>query len=252
MFRQTKEEMSEVSTDVSADVTLLRAIARANGGVIPTRAKGVELCPVSVAIRKARKEALDNLKPGDLVADQGIYLGKYSPIDRDGISLGRTFNVFAAPQDLPEKMTYVDTVKFIAGLVDWYGFNGTNYPTDKEIYAALNDGSYDGGWIIPTRELLVGTAPDSEVVIRRGGKDGVPQGEVIQPDNLFDHQNKGAFKGTFITATSDGWYWASTEHRDEPSSVFSAWIRDGVEHFNFKDIFSIRCRPVRLVEILNV
>lgn len=240
-------------TDLGADAALLRAIAMANGGVIPTRAKGVELCPVSVAIRKARKGVLDNLKPGDLVADQGIYLGKYSPIDRDGISLGKTFNVFAAPQDLPERMTYVDTVKFIAELVDWYGFNGTNYPTDKEIYAALNDGSYDGGWIIPTRELLVGTAPDSAEVIRSAGKGGIPQGEVIQPDNLFDHQNIGAFKGTVGTDPANcSWYWTSTERRGEPSSVFSVWIRDGVERFNHKDTFLMRCRLVRLVEVLSV
>jgi len=184
-------------------------------------------------------------EPGERVAGQGIYLGVYTPKDRNGKSLSKTFNVFAAPEDLPETMKYVDAVKHIAKLKDWNGFDGTNYATDKELYAAIKSGSYNGGWIIPTRELLVGTEPD--------GESGVRKGKVIQPDNLFDHQNKGAFKGTFKTAASSGsdypgWYWSSTENRDNPSHVWGVRFSDGDEGWDRKDNNLLSCRPVRLVE----
>ena len=182
---------------------------------------------------------------GQYIEGQGIYLGQYKPKDRAGNSLGKVFNVYAAPEDLPDTMKYLDTVKHIAGLKAWHGYDGTNYPTDKEIYQALKDGSYKGGWIIPPRELLIGTEPD--------GESGVRKGTIIQPDNLFDHQNKGAFKGTFKTVASSGsaspdWYWSSTEDRDNPSCVWGARFSDGDEGWDHKDTIRLSCRPVRLVE----
>lgn len=190
--------------------------------------------------------AVDSPESGQKPAeDREWYIGQYAPRDRNGVSLGKIFNVYAAPEDLPETMKYVDAVKHIAGLKKWHGYDGTNYPTDKEIYAALKDGSYKGGWIIPTRELLVGTEPD--------GKDGVREGKVIQPDNLFDHQNKGAFKGTFKTAAASfsdfpDCYWSSTEGRDNPSHVWDVRFSDGKEAWHYKDCNRFSCRPVRLVE----
>ena len=198
------------------------------------------------------KETLKNLvleeyKSGQMIESQGIYLGQYKPKDRKGNSLSKVFNVFAAPQDLPETMKYVDAVKHIAKLKNWNGFDGTNYPTDKEIYAALKDGSYKGGWIIPTRELLAGTEPD--------GESGIRKGKVIQPDNLFEHQNKGVFKGTFKTAAANGfdfpnWYWSSTEDHEFQSYVWAVRFSDGYVMLDSKDYGRSSCRPVRLVEAL--
>jgi len=170
--------------------------------------------------------------------DQGVYIGQYSPKDRDGRSLGKIFNVFAAPQDLPDTMKYVDAVKHIAALNNWYGFDGTNYATDKELYQALDNGSYNGGWIIPTRDLLY-------------GKD--VNGNAIQPDNLYAYKDKGDLAGTFCVAASSGsdypdWYWwSSTEHRDDPSNVHIVRFSDGYEGWNPKDGYRLSCRPVRLV-----
>ncbi len=235
-------------TVVTIDHELLQAIASVNGGITPTKAEGVELFPVSVAMRKAREAASKIYNVGDLIPDQGVYLGKYSPVDREGRSLGKVFNVFAAPQDLPDVMTYAETVKYIAGLEKWYGFNGTNYQNDKEIYAALEDGSYNGGWVIPPRELVVGTEPD--------GKTGIRMGKVIQPDNLFNHQNVGVFKGTFKTDASGSihfrdCYWSSTEYREKPTEECFVQFSSGTEEFVSKNIFLMSCRPVRLVEVLG-
>ena len=183
-------------------------------------------------------------EPGELIPGQGIFLGQYQPKDRTGNSLGKIFNVFAAPQDLPDTMKYADLVKHIARLEAWHGFDGANYATDKEIYAALKDGSYNGGWIIPPRELLTGTEADSAR--------GLRVGKVVQPDNLLRHKNKGAFKNTFKISTgsfgSPVWYWSSTEVANSPSKVWCAGFSNGQQDWTAKDNLLMHCRPVRLVE----
>lgn len=242
-----KEKIPPIFTTVAAEAALLQAIAMVNGGFVPTRASNVELSPISTAIRKAKEEAIKNTKPGDLIPGQGIYLGRYKPKDRNYVKLGKVFNVFAAPEDLPAAMKYPDAVAYIAELKEWHGFDGTHYLNDGEIYAALKDGSYDGGWIIPPRELLFGTAPDS-------GR-GIREDNVIQRDSLFYHQNTGAFKGTFKTSTPHDisnieWYWSSTEQYGYPSMTWGGRILDGSEDGNFrKNGIKYSCRLVRLVEV---
>ena len=198
------------------------------------------------SVEELAEEAIANAKPGQLVSGQGVYIGKYQPKDREGNSLGKIFNAFASPEDLTNKsgkkatFIYVDAVKRIAELKDWNGFDGTNYATDKELYKALKDGSYTGGWIIPPRELLSGTDVDGE-------KD-------VQKDNLYAHKDKGSFKGTFTTAAARGgsvffqWYWSCTKDRGHPSGVWNADFSDGFEDWHHKDI-RLSCRPVLLVEV---
>ncbi len=184
---------------------------------------------------------------GTQIADGSIYLGVYSPKDRQGKSLGKIFNAFSAPENLPKLMEYIDAVKYIAKLKNWHGYDGMNYPSDKEIYTALKDGSYNGGWIIPPRELLVGTEFD--------GGAGIRQGKIIQPDNLFDYQNKGNFKGTFDTAgprdgsESPDWYFSSTEYRYNLSHIWVVRFLDGFEDWESKNDGRFSCRPVRLTEV---
>ena len=192
-------------------------------------------------VDKKRSLLISNAKPGDLIEGEGVYLGPYTPVDRNGVFLSKTFNVFAAPEDLPETMKYVDAVKHIAKLKKWNGYDGTNYATDKEIYAALKEGSYNGGWIIPTRDILHGKDVD--------GKD-------TTPDNILSAKDKGAFKEAkhaFKTAASSSsdfpdWYWSSTEVRVHPSFVCFVRLSDGHVDFILKDNFRLSCRPVRLVE----
>lgn len=172
--------------------------------------------------------------PGEMIAGEGIFLGKYKPRDRDGNSLGKIFNVFAAPEDLGGAEKYVDTVKHIAALKNWHGHDGTNYATDKELYQALKNGGYNGGWIIPTRPLLSGRNVNDII---------------IQPDNLYAHKDKGALAETFKTAASDSsrCYWSSTEDRDYTSHVYAIRFSDGHEGRDLEDYFLFSCRPVRLV-----
>ena len=172
---------------------------------------------------------------GQKTAD-GVYIGQYAPKDRDGNSFGRIFNVFAAPEDLGGTETYVDAVKHISQLKNWNGFDGTDYATDKELYKALKDNSYKGGWIIPTRDLLSGEDVD---------------GNDTQSGNLLAAFNKGVLKGIKTEYASGSgypdWYWSSTEDRDYPSGVLGVRLSDGFECWSRKVNFRLSVRPVRLV-----
>lgn len=186
---------------------------------------------------RVAERALRELQPGQKMSDGTIYLGQYTPVDRDGNSLSKTFNVFAAPEDLPEMMTYVGTVARIARLRDWHGHDGTPYEDDTQIYAALRDGSYTGGWIIPTIDILYGKDVD---------------GRGAMSDNILAHKNKGSFKSTFKTAASGdpvhpGWYWSSTERRENAVTVWVVRLSDGTGVWNHRDGNRLSCRPVRLV-----
>ena len=162
------------------------------------------------------------LTPDDIGKDikgEGIYLGTYAPVDRDGVSLKKVFNVFAAPDDLfiketrqvhkkakglrglfgatvvenetkyIEIFTYEDAVKYVAGLKSWHGHDGANHATDKELYTAIKDSTYNGGWIIPTRDILLGKDLNDNKTT---------------PDNILAHKDKGSLKGTFKMAASGG------------------------------------------------
>lgn len=143
-----------------------------------------------------KEDVVDQLETADrgaLVKGQGIYLGIYALKDKDGVSLGKIFNVYAAPENLPgQDLNYEDTVNYIANLRLRHGHDGTKYKSDEEIHAALKDGSYKGGWIIPPREILC-------------GKDR--NGQSTTPDNLHDSRNKGEFISTFYIKNTS--YWTS-------------------------------------------
>lgn len=195
------------------------------------------------------EESQRNPQIGQMIRGRGIFFGTWEPKDRQGKSLGKIFNLFAAPEDLTddsgnkEVYTYIDAVKRIGALKNWHGHDGTNYATDKELYTALKDGSYDGGWILPPGELLAGMEADRS--------SGVRKGIVVQPDNLFELQNKGALKGTFKTTSSGGLdfsdcYNSCTENGADPSYVWMVHFSDGYEDWLPKDNCRLSCRPVRL------
>ena len=143
------EEYDVISEGFLRDIARLKGRAPVKG--VPVLAS--VLYPVSAAIaaderkKEAPKKAEENPKksPGQIIPGQGIFLGRYAPKDREGNSLGKIFNVFAAPEDLTDAagnkgiFKYVDAVKRIASLKNWHGHDGTNYATDKELYKALRE-----------------------------------------------------------------------------------------------------------------
>lgn len=182
-----------------------------------------------------------SFKIGEAVQGEGIFLGQWQPKDHEGNFLSKAFNVFAAPRDLSRKLKYRDALAQVGKLRGWQGHDGENYDSDQDIYAALKDGSYKGGWVIPPRELLSGMAAN--------GPRGRRIGHIAQPDNLYDHRNSGAFRETFQTEALP-YYWSST--RELSSLVWVTSFSSG-ENFSLEDNFmsaaTAFCRPVRLVPV---
>jgi len=245
---KSKTDATSEESDILPD-DLLEDIAQLKGCAVPQKPVPVTdsfLYPVTAALKKAEEEeALRNPKPGQEIPGHGVIIGTWQ---LKGLS--QKFNVFAAIEDLTneagekEIYTYDDTVKRMAELEDWHGFDGTKYKNDKEFYEALKNGSYDGGWIIPPRELLTGT--------KANGPEGFRSGSyIVQPDNLFDHQDKGSLSGTFDKAAvgervSGNTYFSSTMHWNGWQVWLSSLHGTGFEQPTSKNWTRASCRPVRL------
>lgn len=192
---------------------------------------------------RAERERLH--KPGNLIEGDGIYIGKWVPEDRSGVSLRKIFNVYAAPADLPYIMTYAETVDHVAQLKNWHGHDGMRCLTDSDVYDALRGGSYNGGWIVPPRVLVAGTEVN--------GAEGRRSEPIIQPDNIFSLRHTGALRGTFKTGVEDlsgcpNWYWSSTEHGNG-EHMWVMRFRDGYGGWDVKNRQKMNCRPVRLASV---
>lgn len=166
---------------------------------------------------------------------EGIYIGQYAPRDREGNDLYKIFNVFAAPQDLGGRKNYFDTIEHIARLKNWHGFDGASYATDKELYKAIKDGSYAGGWIIPTSDIMIGKDVDFQETT---------------PDNLYAYRRSfGAAADPERAFKAREWYWSCTEFRASPFHMKSIVLSGGDESWSNKHTSRLNCRPVRLVPV---
>jgi hypothetical protein len=183
---------------------------------------------------------------GQTAEGKGIYMGVYAPKYRNGKSLGKTFAVYAAPEDLTSESgaklvaTFKDTTKRLTGLKNWHGHDGGDFANDAAIIQGLADGSAVGKWLIPTREILAGTD-------RNDAK--------VQDDNLIAHKDKLGAITTSRKGCGDyeypNYYVSSTEHRDYSDLVWCARPADGGGHWYDIDTDRMSCRPVR-VEALSI
>ncbi len=194
----------------------------------------------------AQTETLKVPQIGQTIAGKGVYIGQWQPKDRRGRSLGKTFAVYAAPEDLTDASgqklvaTFQDSAKRMTGLRNWHGHDGAGVANDTQLYRGLADGSAIGKWFIPTRDLLVGTDLD---------------GNKVQNDNLVAHKDKLGE----ITTSREGcgsydypnYYWSLSGHRDSSYGVWCARLADGVGAWDFKDVIRQSCRPCR-VEVLTI
>lgn len=175
----------------------------------------------------------ERMEIGQMVEGHGVYLGLYNLKDNNGVSLRKIFNIFAAPEDLPGVSGYLETVHQVAALKSWNGHDGTLYTNDAEMFTALRDGTYTGGWVVPPREVL--------------GVKSVPEG-------MLAHQGKGALQNSFKTASNNGsyypsWYWSSTEDSGKPEYVGITNFLTKESGWDAKSGYQFSCRPVRFVEV---
>ncbi len=228
--------------------TLLKAITQAQGVPIFATATSNPF-PIAEMQRKKEEEALKNPVPGQLMPDGTIYLGRFTPEYDQEHPLKKTFNAFAAPEDLPQPMSYNDTADCINWLKDWHGYNGTKYRNYEETYHALKVGDYDGGWIIPPLALLNGTNA---------------AGDSVNEDCILKFYNIGSFQGTFEENTptvfkdfprpwdipQPGAYWSSTQDQNkDPDLMHYVVLPTLGSSVGVVERFKYRCRPIRLEEI---
>ena len=179
------------------------------------------------------------LEAGKLIAGKGIYLGTWEPKDNSGRTLGKIFDIYAAPEDIRNRSgnlltMFNNAVKHVAGLKNYHGHDGGNFANEKAVLEAVrNNPEALAKWFIPTKELLHGKTSG---------------GDKIQPANLYDSRNTGSFKNTFITKSGSGgahWYWSLAELPDNPSYVCGVDFTDGDGGWGRKDYDGLSSRVVR-------
>lgn len=233
----TLKGRSVISDDAVAKVLVTDAFPISAALVLAERQKAVQDA-------RAAEEALKNLRVGYKAGDKGIFIGTWKPKDRDGKSLGKTFNVFAAPEDLDPSDTsgancrqFVEAAQEVGKRRNWHGHDGIYCENDAALYNALKDGSAIGKWFIPTRDLLHGKDID---------------GNVVRDKHLLGLQNEGDFKGTFTTDDNapspnyPNYYWSCTEHRGNSAGVWGVRFSDGDDGWITKASGRLSCRPCRV------
>lgn len=222
-------------SETEKDEKILAAIEDCRRKIAP---KGQTPDPAQVLTSSGK-----SYSPGQLIEGKGIYIGLWEPVDRDGISLGKTFHVFAAPTDLdpPDSSgkncrMFMAAARELGNRRNWHGHDGFFCENDTTLYGALEDGTVIGKWFIPTRDLLHGKDID---------------GNVVRNTHLFSLLNEGAFKGTFITEDKEysnkaNRYWSCTERRDDSTYVWLVRFSDGDDGWDYKGGHRLSCRPCRV------
>jgi hypothetical protein len=251
-MKRPDREKIDADPSLSEDVTdLITSVSGHTKGyaVLPVSAKLHEK-KETVRKRKAEIEAALNgdgyaALIGEPIEGRGIYLGRYKPWNRDGLSLHKVFNVFVAPENLKDDagkkaiFEYREAVTRVQGLKGWHGFDGAPYSNDEEILEALGKDTYDGGWIIPPGELLHGLHVTGVTGWR---------------DNLWKHHNEGAFKNKFRAKIGQkdsdhpDYYWSSTKNPGG-SPVKGVRPRDGSYKWCIEHFVRLSVRPMRLVPV---
>lgn len=176
---------------------------------------------------------------GQWTEGKGVYLGTWEPKDKNGRTLGKIFDIYAAPEDIRNGsgnllMTFNNAVKHIASLRNYHGHDGGNFANqDAVLEAVRNNPAALEKWFLPTKELLHGKTIYGDITITA---------------NLYDSRNTGAFKDTFMTKSGSGhalWYWSLTEHPDDPSGVYGVDFTDGDDGWGRKDDYELSSRVVR-------
>jgi hypothetical protein len=207
----------------------------------------------AAAEEEARLERERNPRTGDAVSDKGIFLGVWEPWDRKDTPIGRKYRVYAAPEDLKDSngtvhREYRQTVEEVAGLTNWHGHDGEPFVTDTALFWALKEDRYEGGWIIPPREIMEG---DRFIISKKGN--------VFWTPNLRDNQNAGDLDGTF--QNTGKFYWSCTESylgkwctnfafdKNIEAGGWDDWVHPDQSEVFKEDERAFCCRPCRLEEV---
>ena len=235
--KPTNDDMIQIADDKVADLlpfsTRIARQAARNGG------NGSSSVGSLVG---AFNQAVDprTLSIGQLIEGKGVYVGTWEPTDNNGRTLGKVFDLYAAPEDIRKGngdnllMTFNKAVKHVAGLQNWHGHNGGNFENEKAVIQAVrNNPDALRNWFIPTREILHGQNTN---------------GDKVQRDNLYDHRGKMPRGSEFVTKSGSGfarWYWSCTEGRVVSSRVYVVAFSVGLGDWVYTGNLELSTRPVR-------
>ncbi len=170
----------------------------------------------------------------------GIAIGKWTPYNQPEDKPTKSFLVIATARDpssksktlgheIPLRRDFDKAVEWVSSLQNLHGHNGEparNFREDSFLTAAALNGSYSGGWFIPTLEML---------------------------SFALGNRNEGSLKGSFlsdphrINGTNE--YWSNSWHRDETAPRGVIWCPrdDGPAHGRVPNQgYSKHIRPMRL------
>lgn len=163
---------------------------------------------------------------GELVPGKGIYVGQYQG--------SKTFNLYAAPEDLKDpkgkrlRGKFAEIVDHVAALRGWHGHDGTNLNPTYALHQGALHSRHHGGWFIPSEEMIV--------------------------KNLVPNISKGALKDTFFTKGShmgflptDAYCYRTGEYCDvfpEGAFCYVVDIRNG-NAWRWKNFKTLSVRLVR-------
>jgi hypothetical protein len=151
---------------------------------------------------------------GMQLGDRGVYLGTWTPTERDGSSIGKNFYVFAAPMDLMDDSGEVlvaefkETAQQVAALTNWNGHNGSPLANDQDLCTALKERKYGGEWVIPPLQIVNGQNYNLKQEF---------------PNNYFALKDYVPPKNAFLKNI----YWSCTQYAYIPTMVCAASLRTG-------------------------
>ncbi len=182
-----------------------------------------------------------SLEVGVFYDGEGVFLGEWSPMDMEGKSLGKTFNLFASSKDLPETATYDNTVMTVSGLDVYYGYSGSNFKERRDLVKAIKEKTYKGEWFLPTLDILAGygyLASYEETMSKGSIYENREEGSLR---NSFNVQKEGVF-------SSPSWYRTCSERKGDSSNGFySLDFRTGEVGWDHKNNLKLSTRLVRAV-----
>ncbi len=209
------------------------------------------ITPLPIAKQPAEEEQtpvqqpVTGLQIGQTVDDKGVFIGTWEPRDKKGKSLGKIFNVYAAPEDMTndddEKLmlTFNDAAKHVAAMKDWHSHDGGDYASEDALLKALKKDTYKGEWFIPPLEIMATRDP---------------AGEFNKLGMLTVARNVGALADTFEKldgVPTSQMYWTSTETPTDPDYVQYVDVSDDrgarkLVNYMGRDLNKLATRLVRL------
>jgi hypothetical protein len=202
----------------------IRNTARAAARLAKARAQGALVMPYAI---------------GEKVPGKGIFAGKWQPHFFNDMIMGKSFYVYAAPENLRTQMafgggrgparlwSFHDAANEVAGIQNWHGHAGCNLESTAALLDALDDGSYNGGWFIPPIELFTGRNAF---------------GRHIHKHALQKHLNKPGFAPMLTNALHK--FWSCTED-PETGKILSVNLATKAVEGCDRNNMPLNCRPMR-------